>query len=778
MSQTPMVKKRDGTVQAWDKKKVEHAMFSAFNDLDPNSIPNITELSASVEEAIKDMNLDDAYEIEHVQDAVERVLMDQHPEVAQTYIRYRSKRAEIRKARLDPDNSAIADYIHAAKYAAEEGKESYFQTVKRNKSMHLRQYKKAIKEHPELKDIIEDSYQAVQDKKVLPSMRSMQFGGKPIERNNCRLFNCAFTHINRLRVFGELFYVLLSGCGAGYSVQYHHVEQLPEVKHVDESKVKHFSIPDTIEGWADSVNELIRSFFITGEYVEFSFHLIRPEGSPLSSGGVAPGHLDLKRCLGHIRKILRKAQERKLRPIEVHDIICYIADAVLAGGIRRSALICLFSADDSEMMYCKADENFKPASRNDPGINSHRQLANNSAVLIRNETKKAVFDRLMKIAQGWGEPGFYFTDDPEFGCNPCGEIGLWPVLETYSTVKKNRKRPPDTTLDFNPNYKEAVDTDTDAIKVYGSRTGISFCNLTELNAALIETAEELADMARKGAAIGTLQAGYTKFPYLGPVTERIVRREALLGVSITGIMDNPEIGLNPVALKMAARAAIKENERVAKMIGVNSAARVTTIKPSGTASLELGCVGSGIHYHHARRYFRRVTANPNEAVAQHFISINPHMVETKPNGDVCLVFPIKAPDDSKTVKEEPAAEFVEHVLTVYENWVKPGSATRRNKLPLTHNVSCTVAIQEGEWDDIIKMVWENADRITAMSFLPIFSDKIYPFAPREEVVTEVDEAKWNYLISNYKPVDYSTMEHTNARNLGLEIACGGGSCEV
>lgn len=775
---TKLVRKRDGKIQTWDRKKIESAMFSAFNELRPNDIPNITQLAKQVEDQIKSMDLKKEYDIEVIQDTVEQVLMDKHPEVAQVYIRYRASRDKIRDERLIPDKDALSQYIHAAKYADDGGRETYEGTATRNERMHLNHYKEQIKEHPELKEAITNAYNAVHNKEVLPSMRSMQFGGDPIEKNNCRLYNCAFTHINRLRVFGEIFYVLLSGCGVGYSVQFHHVEQLPEVLAIDESKVRHVVLEDNIEGWADGINELIRSYFVTGDYVEFAFHKIRPEGAKISSGGLAPGHLPLKRCLEKVRAALRKAAGRKLRPIEVHDIICYIADAVLAGGIRRSALIALFSADDSEMMYAKADENFRPAFGSDPGVNSQRQLANNSAVLVRGNVRREVFDRLMKIAQQWGEPGFYFTDDTEFGCNPCGEIGMWPVLRNYSTLKRKGDRIVDTSLDFKPLDKPFDGTNTEAIKAYGHDTGFQFCNLTEGNNARVTSPEHLVEVCKHAAVIGTVQAGYTDFPYLGPVTEKITRREALLGVSLTGIMDNPEIGLNPIALKMAAEAAVKENERIAKMLGIKAAARVTTIKPSGTASLELGGIGAGIHYHHARRYFRRVTANPNESVAKHFMSVNPHMVEEKPNGDVCLVFPTQAPDDAKTVKEEPADEFVEHILTVYECWVKPGSATRRNRLPLTHNVSSTTALRDGEWDEVVDMVWDNSDRITAMSFLPIISDKMYPFAPREEVVTESDEAQWNYLISNYKPVSYEDMEDPSERSLSLEPACAGGVCEI
>lgn len=768
---TPLsVRKRDGKIQSWDRDKIERAIVKAFDESDQEA-PDIAALAKEVERRIRSTNGAE-HRIELIQDAVEQVLMEDHPEVAQIYIRYRVQRDSVRSTRLTLEDRAISDYIHAAKYAANNGSEPFSDTVDRVRDMHIRKY-------PKLKRDIVSAFELVREKKIRPSSRSLQFGGVPIEKKNARLYNCATTHINRLRVFGEVFYMLLCGCGVGYSVQYQHVERLPEVSRIDTKRVKHYTVADSIEGWADSINELIKAYFVTGEYIEFVFHEIRPEGSPLSSGGLAPGHIALKKALSNVRDVLDSASGRKLRPIEAHDIICFMAEAVLSGGIRRSALAAMFSAEDSEMIYCKAHGHFRPATNYDPGVNPQRQMANNSAMLLRSKIDKTVFNRLIRVSKEWGDPGFVFTDSTEFLFNPCYEAAQWPTLSRYSTIEKGVKPTPDKTLEFDPSvsYNSEELTDTEAIEVYGSRHSWQACNLTEINVAAVESTDELVELSEAASLIGTLQAGYTDFPYLGPVAEKIVRREALLGVGLTGIMDNPDIGLNPLALSAAAKAAIRENERVAKLIGINPAARVTVVKPAGTSSLALGNVSSGIHYPHARRYFRRVTANPNESVAKHFLETNPHMVEHKPNGDLALVFPILTPDGAKTVKDENALDFVEHVLTVYENWVRPGSATRRNKLPLTHNVSATVSLRDDEWDRVIKLVWDNRDRITAMSFLPITGDKIYPFAPREEVITEADEAKWNYLISNYKPVDYSTMKG-DPRNLGLEPTCSGGVCEM
>lgn len=772
------VKKRDGSLQAWDVRKVERAMFGAFNEVQPGQVPNVAELARRVEEMVSSMPLEAGEQptISEVQNLVVAALDDAgFGGVAEAYVAYKQRRDAIRDRRLAPDKDAVANYIHASKYgkylAAEGRREVYRETVDRSLQMHLDRFCKGP-EDLDLGSGIQAAFDLVHQKKVLPSMRSMQFGGRAIEMNNCRIYNCAFTLMNRGRALAEIFHSLLSGAGVGYSVQFQHVERLPEVLEADRRRVRHFTVPDTIEGWADAVMELCRAHYKTGEYVEFNYSQIRPEGATLSTGGKAPGHVPLKRCLERLRAKFGAAAGRKMRPIEVHDLVCFVAEAVLSGGIRRSSLISLFSAHDSEMMYCKAHENFDPVR----GVNDQRQMANNSAAMLRQDASWETFERVVKVARQWGDPGFYFTDDLDFGCNPCGEIGLYPRI-------KGRWDGVDRTLDFDwqqDRYPgEEAPTADQAIAAYGHDTGFQFCNLCEVNVAAVETPQEFVQACRAAALIGTLQAAYTDLYYLGPVTRRCVEGEALLGVGLTGIMDRPEIGLNPNLLQEGAAAAVRENERAARLVGIRAAARVTTVKPSGTASLELGGVGSGIHHHHARRYFRRITANPNEQVAQAFRALNPHMVELKPNGDWSITFPIVAPDGAKVVKEESGLEFMDHVFDVYENWVRPGSLTTRNKLRLTHNVSCTVVVRPEEWDDVPKKAWVNRSRVTAMSFLAMSSDKAFPYAPREEVVTEADEARWNYLIENYRPLDYAALrEQHDDVNFTQDPACAGGVCEV
>lgn len=740
--------KRDGTEVPFDVAKVEAAICKAFQACG-HIVPEVAaQMAREVANHCEEWDL--AAEggtptVEQVQDVVESLLMQEgYTDVAKAYILYRQRRSELREVgcinRLE-----IANYIHSSKYARYRPevrrRETFEETVERNMYMHMQRF-------PFLKPDIERAYDLVSRRMVMPSMRSMQFAGAAIEQNNARMYNCSYSLCDRHRVFAEAFYLLLSGCGTGVGIHKEHVAKLPEIKPMS-GEVKHFVIPDSIEGWAEAV-EFLWYCLTEGIYPEFSYHKIRPEGAALvTSGGTAPGHLPLKAALEKCRDIMTEAAGRKLRPIECGDILCHLAEAVLAGGIRRSSMILLFSEDDHEMLISKHPWNFQHG-----GKNKQRAMANISVVLYRGTVTKDQFKHIvMDLNRGNynGEPGFYFTDDPRHGTNPCGEIGLDPVLRGGIVSAREVQLPSD-------------------------KTGWAFCNLTEINAAACKNKEDFLAAAWAASFIGTLQASYTDFGYLGEVTELIVKRDALLGVSISGIQDNPEIALRPDILMDASDMVKVTNKETADLIGIRAAKRLTCVKPSGTASLEMGGIGSGIHPAHARRYFRRVTANKNEVPALYFRAHNPHAVEVKPNGDLCLTFPIESPRGARTVKTLAAGEFLDDVFLVYENWIKPGT---RDPGGLTHNVSCTVAVGDGEWDEVFEKVWHNRDRVQSMTFIPKMSDKGIPFMPREEVTTEADVAKWRELVSKWKPVDYHHMdEHTDGTKHVQVAACEGSSCEV
>ena len=1514
------VKKRDQSLQKFDKKKIIKAVYSSFLDSGIEDIPNLSKLATKVSQKVK-KGTKDIIDIELVQDVVEKLLMDEYPDVAKQYIIYRQKRTDLRTARLTPDKSAISEYIHVAKYARHSDelgrREVFSETIDRVQDMH-------VKKFPEKESEIKKAFDFVRSKKVLPSMRSLQFGGDAIEMNNARIFNCAFSLVDRMEVFKETLYLLLCGCGVGYSVQWCHVDKLPKIAFIDNKIVYHHTIEDSIEGWADAIGVLVESFE-KGCYVEFNYSKIRIEGAPLkTSGGRAPGHRELKNCIESIRTVFSNSQGRRLRPIECHDVLCYIAQAVVSGGIRRSALLSLFSEEDTEMMYSKV-----PGNYDFNGKNKQRAMANNSVALNRSTVKKKTFKRIIDLAEDYGEPGFVFIDHEDYGVNPCfhkdtrihTSKGIMKIGDLYDSGEENeviadnrvgkgdyidmggygvslKKATPvfltqknadvyEVTLDsgaslkvtdnhkfptpngrkelkdlsigdmlltqsdegewgiegsfnqglllgtitgdghFESNdavyinvweddfdtldlFKEAVNTEicsipslngkkhldnswmdkdtgksTVARKMIGGRklyrvlyekmgitnpkgiknrvpefvwrgsrdtvvgylqglffsdgsvqltgngkkstislrlaqsnkellkdvqvilnnfgisskvylrrqeayrelpdgnggtksyfcrdqyeliinrpnlirfmdevdlfgrkqdiassllakrgyacrkperhlakvcsidyfstedvycltqedtnivtangvvtgncgeaslfpvdvetgkTGFSFCNLMEINMAKCKTKEDFMSAVEAASVIGTLQASYTDFPYLGEVTERIVRREALLGVGLTGMMDNPDLSFDADTLREGAAKVIEVNKKLSKEIGISQAARATLVKPSGcrpwyglvttaegiftledlfvehcsqdtwsslnvdynalqegstnrlmrtfqngdsevkriklnygmeldctsnhkwfisktrsngkyttvdrwkktsdivpgdvvatsigiydrvkhadlkrcdsvaasmrsnfiplerqpekmspdiawvlgylwgdgslsnhkyrirfcdssksnllkaqrilrsvfglegslkkhtdrnayhldygskhfyfwlqvngiskysgkvldilpkclrtsskediiafisglidadgcvsfcdtyvkngsgarvtissaydsftshlqhvcwavglvcgrslqtkgeskqnkrnlwhmdfsnhsinesfrllvshsekmkrlearddftiwkaekdvnncpltgvvksissigilptydvevandpwfyagavkshnTASLCLGCVGSGIHPHHSRRYFRRVSANPIEKHAQYFQKVNPHMVKTKPDGSWVIEFPIEAPKDAVFVKDLPAIDFMDLVFKVYKNWVAPGTALPESAEGLTHNISATVTFREGEMDEVVKKIWENKDTIAAMSFAPYFLDKEIPFAPREAVTTEEDEVHYNYLIEHYTPVDWSEFtEDADSTTHMMEGACIGGACVV
>ena len=550
-------------------------------------------------------------------------------------------------------------------------------------------------------------------------MRSMQFGGKPIEVAPNRIFNCAFMPIDDVRAFGEAMFLLLGGTGVGYSVQSHHVEQLPEIRKPSGKRTYRFLVSDSIEGWADAVKALVMSYFRGTSKLRFDFSDIRPKGSLLvTSGGKAPGPQPLKECLVRLEGILEaKENGDKLRPIEVHDMVCYIADAVLAGGIRRAALISLFSADDDEMIAAKAGRWFES--------NPQRGRANNSVVLMRHIVTKEFFSGLWDRvrASGAGEPGFYFTFDKDWGTNPCCEIALRPF---------------------------------------------QFCNLTEVNVSNVDTQEEYEARVRAAAFVGTLQASYTDFHYLRSVWQRNTEKDALIGVSMTGIASGKVLDMD---MKAAAKIVKEENVRIANLIGVNAAARCTCVKPAGTTSLTLG-TSSGIHAWHSDYYIRRIRVGKSEPIYKYLEEFHPELVEDeyfRPHDTAVISAPQTAPDYAIT-RSESALELLERVKRVSTEWVKPGHRKGQN----THNVSATITIKEDEWDEVGEWMWENRGTYNGLSVLP-HSEHSYIQSPFEDCDTETYDRMMKSLVS----VDLSNvLEYQDNTDLQGELACSGGSCEI
>lgn len=753
---TVFVVKRNGAKEKFQVVKIRRAINAAF--LATNTQITNEKLSSLVDEVVTTLR-DTALHninIEFIHDTVEKVLTVEYMDVAKAYIIYRHKRNELRKDRKSPDMTAISDYIHPAKYARYipelKRRELYNETTVRRMNMDLKDFAGLAPE-------ITWAYNFVFEKKLLPSMRSFQFGGKPIELDNLRQYNCSYTFVDRPEVFSEVFYALLCGTGVGYSVQKHHVNKLPAIAFFENSKkIVHHVVADSIAGWAHAVQALITGA-IEGYWVEFAYHEIRPEGAPLKTcGGKAPGHVPLRDALNKIREMLLEAEGRKLRPIEAHDILCFLAEAVLSGGIRRSSLIAIFSFDDLEMMTAKVGKWWKK--------NPQRRMANNSVMMVRNQVTQDQFEYILDMAAlNWGEPGFFFSDSTEIGANPCVEILLDPVLEI--------------TEDIIPLIKEwCVDNHypVPTVKLGEKYTGFGLCNLCEINAATVTSKEDFIERCRAAAIIGTMQAARTKFPFLGWVTGVIAKRDALLGISMTGILANGSKCLNPEWQQAGANEVNRVNVDIASRLGIRTSARSTCVKPAGTTSLEFGIAESGAHAAHSRRMIRRVTANPLEPVYQYFKSINPHMCVMKPDGDACIMFPIEVSPTSVIKSDLSAIEHLDIIKSTYQNWVKPGGCQRGK---LAHSVSNTVIIKPEERKEVAKYLWDNKDSFAAVSFIPEGGDKKYAFAPFEAVKTLAEEASWNELIVNYKPVDYSQMfEESDTTDLRGEVACAGGACAI
>ena len=611
--------------------------------------------------------------------------------------------------------SDITVYMKYARYLPEkQRRETWDELVTRNMEMHIKKY-------PKLKADIVSTYKLVLDKKVLPSMRSMQFAGKPIEISPNRVFNCAYAPVDDWRVFGEIMFLLLGGTGVGYSVQQHHVDELPEIHKPNPNRSRRYLVNDSIEGWADAVKHLVRSYFYGGSKLRFDYSDIRPKGARLvTSGGKAPGPQPLKECLVKVEGVLNeKSDGDKLSAIEVHDIVCHIADAVLAGGIRRAALISLFSASDNEMIACKSGTWWE--------TNPQRGRANNSAVLLRHKVTKEFFLDLWKRveASNAGEPGIYLSNDKDWGTNPCCEIGLRPF---------------------------------------------QFCNLTEVNVSNITGQNDLEERVRAATFIGTLQAGYTDFHYLRPVWQRTTEKDALVGVSMTGIASGRVLA-DDIDLTAAANVVKEENARVAQVIGINKAARTTCVKPAGTTSLALG-TSSGIHAWHNDYYIRRIRVGKNEPIYWHLAIHHPELVEDeyfRPHDTAVISVPQRAPEGS-ILRDESAFQLLRRVKKITKEWVSPGKRSGQNG----HNVSATISLRENEWTDAGEWMWENRNHYNGLAVLP-HDGGSYQQAPFEDCTKEHYEA----MLSKLASVDLTKIiEEDDNTDLKGEAACAGGACEI
>ena len=608
----------------------------------------------------------------------------------------------------------LQNYTFVSKYARwledQNRRETWKEAVERVKNMMHTKYA-----DKNISDEINWAYDSMYKKKVLGSQRALQFGGDPILKRHAKIYNCTSSYCDRLRFFQECFWLLLCGSGTGFSVQKHHVAKLPSLEHnVEEGICTKYIIDDSIEGWADALGVLLSSYFskpveefkqYKNCHIAFDYSNIRPKGSSLASGvGKAPGYEPLANGLEKIRALLDRCVangQKKLRPIDAYDIVMHSSDAVLSGGVRRSASLALFSHDDEEMAKAKTGNWYID--------NPQRARSNNSALLLKQETTFDEFDTLMQSVKEFGEPGFIWSESTEMIFNPCVEIGMWPVDEATQ------------------------------------KSGWQGCNLSTINCSSVVDEEDFYERCRAAAIIGTLQAGFTTLAYLGDISQRIFEREALLGVSLTGTMEKHDLVLSEKVLTKGAKIAVETNKKIAQKININQAARVTCLKPEGTSSSMLG-TSSGIHPHHAKRYIRHVQANVLEAPYQHFKKLNPQACEKSSwsanNTDEVVKFPIEVPDGAKLKNQLPAVEMLSIVKDTQKNWVHSGkNRSLCTQEYLSHNVSNTVTVKPDEWDDVTKYIYDNRKYFAGISLIPQSGDKDYPQAPFTTVYTSREIVK-------------------------------------
>ena len=615
--------------------------------------------------------------------------------------------------------SDITVYRTYANWVPEENRREIFEEiVNRNLQMHLKKF-------PKLSTEILEAYTHVHNLELLPSMRSFQFGGKAIEANNIRLYNCAYAPVESIELFSEGLFLLLAGTGLGFSVQKRHIGKLPKIKGPSESG--YYRVHDSTQGWATALKALVDAYYLGQIRPEFDYSDIRAKGEVIkSTGAKAPGHVPLKEMLEDVERRLKLAVGRTLTSLECHDIMCLIAQCVRAGGIRRAALISLFDRDDKDMIFSKSGDWYVE--------HPHRAMANNSAILPRGEVSKDEFVGLMENLLGnkTGEPGISWTSDCDHGYNPCHEVTLKPH---------------------------------------------QFCNLVSINMSTVTSEEDFLERAKAATFIATLQASYTDFPFLRDIWRETTEESALIGVSQTGVCDNPSM-LVEESYHKAAKIVIETNKEIADRIGINSSERSTTMKPEGSTSCALGTSsGGGARYD--AYYLRRIGLYPDDELTKYLWKEIPLLMEIESETTHYVKIPIKSPEGSILDNEETPMDTLNRILWLNKNWIQPGHVTGVNY----NNVSCTINYLPEDvksQTELVEAMWENREGYCGISLFPKTCEKDmidagFRFLPHQSITKEGYEA----YMKNVKDLDLSkVVELTDKTNKTEQVACGGGSCEI
>lgn len=757
----PMVEKRDGRLMPFDFDKISAAVWKAMSAAEEGSQEDAVLIAHQVASELG--RFAKKYKgfmptVEGMQDSVEKhLILNDYVKTAKSYILYRDKRAQMRSAHVEVpehvrklaeeskkyfEGNALGEFVYLrtyAKWIPEEGRrETWIETVDR--------YVNFMRENLGNK-LTEKEYADVRmgilKQEVMPSMRLMQFSGEAARRCNTCAYNCTFTAPVKIEDFAEIMYLSMQGCGVGFAVESQNVEQLPQIMKQTGKKLAAHVIADSKEGWCDALTLGLNTWY-AGKDVEFDFSKIRPAGARLRTmGGKASGPEPLRSLLAFVRERIFARPGRRLRAIDVHDIICKIGECVVAGGVRRTAMISLSDLDDVDMRDAKKGQFYMT----DP----HRVVANNSAVYEARPTNAELMDEWVALMK-----------------SGAGERGIFNRGSLAATLPKRR-------VDY---FKEVGFIGEDGV-VRGSigtnpcaeiiLQSKQFCNLSEVIARANDTEESLVRKARLAAILGTYQSTLTKFNYISQEWTDHCRTERLLGVSVTGQWDSP-VARQPEVMQKIRDVAVKTNVTYAKRFGVERSMAVTAVKPSGTVSQTFNC-SSGIHPRHAPYYIRRVRISATDSLFKMLrdqgVPYYPEVGQTLEEANTYVFeFPVKAPDHSKEARFKDSLTAIDQL----EYW-------KRVKLNFTeHNPSATISVGEDEWIGVVDWVQKNWDIVGGLSFLPR-SNHVYRLAPYETITQKEYEDR----VARFPKVDYSKLvayELKDESDMKKELACAGGTCEI